>query len=635
MAERVLGERYELVELIGSGGMADVYRAHDRLLDRQVAVKILHEQFRSDTEFIGKFHKEAQAAARLSHANIVNIYDVGISGDDHYIVMEYVQGSTLKRRIQDEGCIPVMDALAIAHDVASALDHAHANNLVHCDIKPHNILMTADGHAKVADFGIARAVTESTMTYSGNVVGSVHYFSPEQAKGTLITPKSDVYSLGVVLYEMLAGRLPFTGETPVGIAMKHLQETPPSIRQFRPEIPPLVESIVMRAMAKDPAARPGSRELMEELVQAGQMLKSSAAEAAASGSGFASADPYATQRMPSLDGAEYAPNGAGWRVDDEMQPASGNGFASETESGADSKTGNGKSSGIVSKLFIAGLVIVLFIGFGVGAFLSFGKFWSTEEVSVPDVTGRPMALARQILEDGKLRVNVAETYDADTPAGQVVSQEPEAGAKVKSERLVTIYVSKGGESLEMPDLKGMTKASATERLMKMGLKVGSVYEKFAKDDPGTVTAQDPAPGKKLSRGQSVDLTVSKGEQKKTVSVPNVTGASLDAARSTLASHNLKVGSITRSASSQAEGTVVSQSPAETSEIEEGSTVDLVLATNGSQAPAPSSSSHRATEPSTGSEDSAGDLGGSGESVDAGASSAAEPPSRSSDAGKSR
>ena len=209
MTNRVLDQRYELQELVGGGGMADVYKAHDKLLDRPVAVKILHAQFKSDEEFIKKFHREAQAAARLSHPNIVNIYDVGVSGDDHYIVMEYVPGRTLKELIKQEGHLPVSEALRITREIADALANAHAHNLVHCDIKPHNILVMPDGHTKVADFGIARAVTESTMTYSGNVIGSVHYFSPEQAKGSLITPKSDVYSLGVVLYEMLTGQLPF------------------------------------------------------------------------------------------------------------------------------------------------------------------------------------------------------------------------------------------------------------------------------------------------------------------------------------------------------------------------------------------------------------------------------------------
>ena len=222
MDQQVLDQRYELQEKIGGGGMADVYKAKDLVLGRIVAVKILHEQFKSDQEFIGKFHREAQAAAQLSHPNIVNIYDVGESAGEHYIVMEYVPGNTLKEKIKQQGHLSVQESLQAAREIAGALAHAHANNLVHCDIKPHNILMMADGHAKVADFGIARAVTESTMTYSGNVIGSVHYFSPEQAKGTMITPKSDVYSLGVVLYEMLTGKLPFTGENPVSIAVRNI-----------------------------------------------------------------------------------------------------------------------------------------------------------------------------------------------------------------------------------------------------------------------------------------------------------------------------------------------------------------------------------------------------------------------------
>ncbi|HCB92726.1 MAG TPA: Stk1 family PASTA domain-containing Ser/Thr kinase [Selenomonas sp.] len=547
MAERVLSARYELLDLIGSGGMADVYRAHDQLLDRIVAVKILHVQFRNDEEFIGKFHREAQAAAKLSHSNIVNIYDVGIDGDDHYIVMENVRGNTLKSLIKEKGQLSVPDALRIAREIADALAHAHGNHLVHCDIKPHNILLTEAGHAKVADFGIARAVTESTMTYSGNVIGSVHYFSPEQAKGTLITPKSDVYSLGVVLYEMLTGTLPFNGETPVAIAMKHLQEEPVSPRRIRPDIPPVVEAIVMKAMSKEPDRRPSSLEMVYALQQAEQSL---------TGTGMNAPDPYATQVL---------------------QPIQEDGtYDSEYEYEEADKT-TGKKSSVFSKFFVLGLIMVLFVGFGVGAVISFNKFASTEEVSVPDVVGKQMALARQILEDGKLRVNVAETYDASVPPGQVVSQSPESGAKVKEDRLVTIYVSKGGENVDIPDLKGLSKSSATERLQKMSLIVGSVYEKYSDEEPGTVISQDPAPGTKSSRGQAVDITVSRGPKTKRVAVPDLTGASMESAKSSLSSKGLRAGSITRSASRQAAGTVISQSPVAGSELEEGSTVDIVLA----------------------------------------------------------
>lgn len=558
MVQRILDQRYELEELIGGGGMADVYKARDCLLNRPVAVKILHEEFKQDKEFVDKFQREAQAAARLSHPNIVNIYDVGVADGDHYIVMEYVPGRTLKDRIRQEGHLSVSESLRVAREIAEALAHAHANNLVHCDIKPHNILMMADGHAKVADFGIARAVTESTMTYSGNVIGSVHYFSPEQAKGTMITPKSDVYSLGVVLYEMLTGKLPFTGDNPVSIAVKHLQEEPVPVRQIDPAIPPVVEAIVSKAMSKDPAMRPTSAELVQDISQAERMLMAGSQPMPQMAP--MAQDPDATQVLPRVQPTQQtipprrAPQDEGYEEDE-----------SEKE-----------KSIFKSKKFIAGLFVVLLAGFFVGAFMSYGKFWSTAEVTVPDVTGKQMTLARQILEDKKLRVNVAETYNADVPAGQVVSQNPTAGSKVKEQRLVTIYVSKGGEEIEMPDLTGLSKSDAEAQLKKMGLKLGSVYEKYSNEEAGTVIKQDPKAGTKISRGQTVDITVSKGKQSHKVSVPDVTGVSLDAAKAALQSRGLRVGSVSKQESRQAAGTVVSQSPA-SGEVEEGSSISLVIA----------------------------------------------------------
>lgn len=563
MTNRILDQRYELEELVGGGGMADVYKATDRLLQRPVAVKILHEQFQRDQEFIEKFHREAQAAARLSHPNIVNIYDVGVSAGEHYIVMEYVPGTTLKELIQKQGHLEPDEALAITREIAEALAHAHANGLVHCDIKPHNILMLDGAHAKVADFGIARAVTESTMTYSGNVIGSVHYFSPEQAKGTVITPKSDVYSLGVVLYEMLTGELPFTGENPVSIAMKHLQDEPTPVRRIDPAIPPVVEALVARMMAKDPALRPESAELVHEIEQAEAMVKN--------GTDPGAPDPFATQVLPRVSdqNAPIPPR----RAARAQRPSPYDPHPEHYEDDAPEE----KKSLFHSKAFVLGLVMVLMLGFGVGAFLSFGKFWSTNEVVVPDVVGKQMTLARQILEDKKLRVNVAETYDADVPPGQVVSQTPEAGATVKEERLVTIYVSKGGEELTMPDLKGLTKSEAEAKLTKMGLKLGTVYEKNSDEEAGTVIQQDPNAGSKISKGQEVDLIVSKGKKAKKAAVPNVTGATLENAQNTITARGLKVGSVTKQQSSQTAGTVISQSVAGGTEADEGTSIDLVIA----------------------------------------------------------
>ncbi|MBR2178887.1 MAG: Stk1 family PASTA domain-containing Ser/Thr kinase [Selenomonadaceae bacterium] len=483
MIQRTLGGRYLLEESIGNGGMAEVYRAQDNLLDRTVAVKILHAAYQNDTEFIEKFHREAKAAACMSHPNIVNIYDVGADGEDHYIVMEYVPGSTLKKKIQDEAPLDIPTAVHIAKDIADGLAHAHANNIVHCDIKPHNILMTSDNRAKIADFGIARAVTESTMTYSGSVVGSVHYFSPEQARGSGITPKSDVYSLGIVMYEMLTNHLPFNADNPVSIAMKHVEEEPTPLSVWRPQISPILEAIVLRAMNKNPDVRPSSFELVQELANVEKTLGVSK-----------EVDPDATQVLQRVETPVSVRRMVGT-----SQPKI-----------QDAEVSNTKQSFFKSKLFMAGLVLVLLIGFGIGSIISFGSFGKQEEVVVPEVVGKQLALARQILEDGKLRVNVAETYDASVPPGQVVSQDPIAGRSVKVERLVTIYVSKGGEDLDMPDLAGLSKSAAIERLHKAGLVLGSVYEKYANEEPGTVLSHDPSAGTKIYRGQTIDLTISRG-----------------------------------------------------------------------------------------------------------------------------
>ena len=380
MIQRVLGDRYELEEKIGSGGMADVYKAHDRLLARPVAVKILHEAYRADAEFIERFHREAKAAAKLTHPNIVSIYDVGIDNDDHYIVMEYVPGNSLKDKIRDEGALKISEVVTIAKDIASGLAHAHLNNLVHCDIKPHNILMTADGHAKIADFGIARAVTESTMTYSGSVIGSVHYFSPEQAQGGTITPKSDVYSLGVVMYEMLTNRLPFTGDNAVAIAMKHIEEepTPPSV--FRSKIPPMLEAITLRAMSKNPEMRPTAQEMIQALSNLDEGATISQVKS----------DPDATRVLPRTKPKHSAPK----------------------------KTSTApveQKSFLQSKLFILGMVVVLLLGFGVGTFMAFGKTWSDEEVPVPDVKGKQLALARHILPKLMMRLSLQVKLFLKTP----------------------------------------------------------------------------------------------------------------------------------------------------------------------------------------------------------------------------
>lgn len=581
MIQRILARRYELQELIGGGGMADVYKAQDKLLDRAVAVKILHQQYANDAEFVEKFRREATAAAKLAHPNIVNIYDVGEDGGSQYIVMEYVSGPTLKEVIQQKGCLEPIEAVRIAKEIASALESAHRNNLVHCDIKPHNILVMPDGHIKVTDFGIARAVSASTMTYSGSVMGSVHYFSPEQAKGTVITTKSDVYSLGVVLYEMLTGQLPFNGETSVSIALKHLQEEPVPIRQLNPSIPPVLEAIVQKAMSKDPADRPSSTELYADLNQAKAMLADRGTSQEA-----VSNDPFATRMIPRITPEMMA---------EQRSERPANKPIGSREDYQPQYQPQEEKSIFKSKSFIAVLVGILLMGFFVGSFLSFGKFWSSAEINVPDVVGKSSVVAQQILEDKNLRVKIVEANDDSVPAGQVVSQYPEAGAKVKEQRLVTITVSKGGQELTMPDLQSMSRSNAEEKLKKMGLKLGAVFEENAKEPAGTVINQDPRSGSKITKGQTVDITVSLGEKKKEITVQNYTGLSVDSAKSNLEANGLSLGGISEEASTRPKGTVIGQSPSAGSTTTEGGSVSLIISSGSSggaksdsnQAPTPS------------------------------------------------
>lgn len=581
MIQRILARRYELQELIGGGGMADVYKAQDKLLDRAVAVKILHQQYANDAEFVEKFRREATAAAKLAHPNIVNIYDVGEDGGSQYIVMEYVSGPTLKEVIQQKGCLEPIEAVRIAKEIASALESAHRNNLVHCDIKPHNILVMPDGHIKVTDFGIARAVSASTMTYSGSVMGSVHYFSPEQAKGTVITTKSDVYSLGVVLYEMLTGQLPFNGETSVSIALKHLQEEPVPIRQLNPSIPPVLEAIVQKAMSKDPADRPSSTELYADLNQAKAMLADRGTSQEA-----VSNDPFATRMIPRITPEMMA---------EQRSERPANKPIGSREDYQPQYQPQEEKSIFKSKSFIAVLVGILLMGFFVGSFLSFGKFWSSAEINVPDVVGKSSVVAQQILEDKNLRVKIVEANDDSVPAGQVVSQYPEAGAKVKEQRLVTITVSKGGQELTMPDLKSMSRSNAEEKLKKMGLKLGAVFEENSKEPAGTVINQDPRSGSKITKGQTVDITVSLGEKNKEITVQNYTGLSVDSAKSNLEANGLSLGGISEEASTRPKGTVIGQSPSAGSTTTEGGSVSLIISSGSSggaksdsnQAPTPS------------------------------------------------
>jgi len=546
MINQVLAGRYKLLERIGGGGMADVYRAHDQLLDRAVAVKILHPQFANDDEFIIKFKREAQGAAKVSHPNIVNIYDVGCENNTHYIVMEYVCGETLKEKINANGKLPAVEALRVAREIAKALEHAHQNNLVHCDIKPHNILVTERGDIKVTDFGIARAATSTTMTYSGNIVGSVHYFSPEQAKGDAVSAKSDIYSLGIVLYEMLTGKLPFEGDTPISVALKQLQEQPVPVRQLEPSIPAVVEAVVDKAMAKNPADRFGSiTEMMQELRAAENYVRGTGEE-----------DEFATQIIPRAE-----------LVGDALEeiPA----IESSRQRRKDAPENKKR------KLWIA-LCVILFIGFFTGSFFAYGKFWSNNEVTVPDVVGKQMITAKNILEEENLRVKIEETYDEKTPVGEVSSQYPETGTVVKEQRVVTIYISKGGEAVVLSDLRGMSRRDAELQLKNMGLKLGRIDERYSDAAVDSVISQNPSPDTQVTKGYTVDIVISKGQEKKMAAVPDFTGKMLDEIKGSLAGHGLSLGTVTEAEGNGKAGTILLQNPKAGAYLAEETSIDFTV-----------------------------------------------------------
>lgn len=551
----VLDNRYKVIEKIGVGGMADVYRGYDELLGRTVAIKILHANFASDEGFVGRFKREAQNAGRLSHPNIVNMYDVGYDQGYHYIVMEYVEGQTLKEYIQERGKLSVDEAIKFAVAIAEGLEHAHAMGIVHCDIKPHNMLITKSGRLKVTDFGIARAMnSQNTMMYTNSVMGSAHYLSPEQASGKAIDGSTDIYSLGVVLYEMLTGRVPYEADTPIAVALKHVKDKliPPT--RYNPSIPPLLESVVMKALQKKPADRYRSvSEMIGDLRMSGGF--------AGFGTSRMRQYDFATQVLPPVNEMTSQLE----ELDEEVQEEEHKGIL-------------GTIAKIPQKYILLGSVVIFVIAF-LWAFLSFGNFWSNATVTVPNVVGKQVSVARNILEDNHLRVSVSEVANSEVPAGKVISQTPASGESVKENHPVHLVVSKGAGDLTVPDLSGLTVDQAKQRLKDMGLVLGKIttQEDSSKPD-GVIISQSPSADGKINKGQLVDVVVNKLSPKK-VTVPSLIGMTLKDARDALSSLEISLASI--NGSTDESSIVTDQSVAAGKDIEQGGSI--VLTTKASKA----------------------------------------------------
>lgn len=560
MEQKLISNRYQILESIGTGGMAEVYRAFDTLLNRDVAVKILRAQYTDDDGFITRFRQEAQSAARLVHPNIVNIYDVGKDDDSYYIVMEYVKGRTLKELISEQGAVDPVAAVRIAIGIVSALKHAHSRGIIHCDIKPHNILLDENNNPKVADFGIARAITTATMTYTAAVVGSVHYLSPEQVRGEKISEQSDLYSLGIVLFEMLTGKLPFTAESPVAVALMHVREEIPLLREVNPEMPIVLEKIVAKSLAKKKEERYATaEEFLNDLDYAEELL--------------ASGSDYLERDRAFIAGEPLNPFNADLDETIKMDRAS---YAGQLHDSGEAPPDIGKEKKKQRmKRMVIGIVVA-------ASFLIIGLFFSGviggPEVEVPDVTGKTVVEAQNILAQANLGYTIDEEFNAKVVPGTVILQNPGAKRFVRAGRKILLVVSKGVELGDVPNLKGRKLTEAKALLKAARFELGAVSYKYVSGPPEeSILGQSVEAPAKLPVGTKIDVIVNiKSDQ---VVLPDLVGLSSSSAKNKLNDLGLILGKISTTVSKEPDSTVISMNPAAKEVVNVGTVIDITVSKN--------------------------------------------------------
>ncbi len=545
MIGTILGGRYEILEVVGSGGMAIVYKAKDKLLDRYVAVKMLREELQDDKDFVERFKAEARSAASLNHPNVVSVFDVGTDGDREYFVMEYIEGITLKEII-DEKQLGWKTACSYGVQIAGAIEHAHKKSIVHRDIKPHNIMITKDKVVKVTDFGIARAVTSSTIVRAGNVIGSVHYFSPEQASGGAVDFKSDIYSMGVVLYEMLTGRVPFEAENPVAIAKMHVDNQPQPPKELNAEIPEAVNDIVLKAIAKQPSKR----------YQKSEEFAADLKKVIADPESINVKDEDATQFVPVVK-----PAGTGYTQENNDRIIIKGGEPEDT----------GRKTASKAAWIAAGVVFIISL-FVIVASFNPAIFGIGERVEIPVLLGKTFDEAQQICEEnGFIVESEVGDYSDEYAEGQIMEQTPAAGMHKKVDAIL-VRISRGLAKFTLEDYTGEDVNIVKNALRKKGIDVvieETLHETMPVD---TVIRHSPSGGSTIKAGSSVTLYVSSG--KENTMVPSITGIPLERAQAALEAVGLKLGNVTEIEDADMVGKVIAQTILEGTQVESGTEVDV-------------------------------------------------------------
>jgi len=572
---KLLAGRYELIEKIGEGGMAVVYKAKDRLLNRYVAIKILRPEFTQDEQFLDSFKRESQAAAGLQHPNIVSIYDVGRTGNINFIVMELVDGRPLSDFIKENGHLDYKTTIDIAKQVASALAIAHKHQIIHRDVKPHNIMITSDGVAKLTDFGIARAVSKATMVAdTSKIIGSVHYFSPEQARGAYVDERSDIYSLGIVMFEMLTGRVPFDGETPVEVALKHINEDVPSPAKLVPGIPPALDKVVLKATDKYQTERYKSADEMLEALKNVEFVTQMVGDRVFAGE---------TDNKPRRDENLVAPVMSSRREDreQEMVIAPANPRKPKAKSDDKKKKKRAIIIGVAAAVILA-LFGILYVSGIIGG--------GGKEVTVPDVKGMSYSEAKEVLEAKGLKIEKADEPIASQKIekGKIVSQTPSKNSKVKKGRTVRVILSAGNTELKVPDLKGLSYKEAKTLLSEMGLQI-SKGDEVDSDSvaEGLIASQYPSAKTKVDKGDIITVNISKG--KKDAVIPKLVGTTFTSesdVSATLSKYGYKLGKVSYEESYETPGTIIKQSPDAGTTAEKNTTVDIVISKAKSKATVP-------------------------------------------------